>query len=682
MTATSEKWNYKTEIGNPMQLGAKKMDGGINFAIIVTENVKNCSLILYEKNTKKIITELVFTEEMRFGNIYAMLVKGIAPGSFEYNYRIENRIITDPYATMVYGATVFGENNPGKKTSGFYSDHFDWTGDRRLNYEFADSFIYRLHVRGFTMGKNSGTRRKGTFLGIIDKIDYLKSLGVTMVELMPAYEFNESIPYDTSRRYEPRLNMESTPVFNQAIEGEFVPSGKVDFWGYRDADYFMPKVAYSSKKNPSAAITEFKTLVRELHKNGIEICMEFFFGKDVTPAYMLDCLRHWVFYYHIDAVHVGMDDDIRGAVSADPYLSRTKIISFGFDGDNHSNMKHLGEYNQVFMNTARKFLKADEGQVSDMAFRFRYNKEYAAPVNYIATNDSFTLMDMVSYDTKHNEENGENNTDGTYYNYSWNCGIEGETKRKHVLELRKRQMKNALAYLFLSQGTPLLYAGDEFGNSCQGNNNPYCQDNDISYLDWRLLKKNAWLVEYVKSLVQLRKEHQILHMNKPLEERDYRSLGMPELSFHSERTWSLDNNLFSRTFGVMLNGAYCKVVNKPVEENLFIAFNSHWESKTVGLPSAGRHKKWELLFSTVDDLSDGIIHEQKSLRHLEIPPRCVLVLSSILDEEAILAEQKEEKERLVRLKKVEEQLAKKKKMEEKKKSLPGKGEKRCENEDF
>lgn len=620
----NKELNYKIEIGNPMQLGTTKMSGGTNFALIVTENIRRCSLILYEKGTMKIATEIVFTEEMRFGNIFAMLVKGISIDLFEYNYRIDNQIITDPYARLIYGATVFGETDPKRKTSGFYSDKFDWSGEKRLNYEFSDSLIYRLHVRGFTMGRNSGTKKKGTFLGILDKIDYLKELGVTMIELMPAYEYNEVI-YDVISRYEPRINVN---------EEEMMKAKKIDYWGYRDADYFMPKVAYSSKKTSAGAIKEFKTMVRELHKNGIEVCMEFYFGREVTPSYMMDCFRHWVFNYHIDAIHCGMESNVRGAISADPYLSRTKIISDGFECDNHSSHKHLGEFNPVFMNTARRFLKGDEGQVHDMAFRFRYNKDYAAAINYIASNNSLTMMDMVSYDIKHNEVNGEYNKDGTNYNYSWNCGFEGDTKRKSVVALRRRQLKNAMTILLLSQGTPLIYAGDEFGNTCNGNNNPYCQDNNISYLDWNLTKKNSWLLDYTKKLIQYRKSHNVLHMNKQLQVKDYRSLGLPDISYHSERTWSLDQDIFARSFGVMLNGSYCKVMGKISEENLYIAFNMHWESRKLGIPTAGRNKKWQIDFTTAnDDLPESIIEELNVERYICVPPRTVIVLSTVDVEE-------------------------------------------------
>jgi glycogen operon protein len=419
---------------------------------------------------------------------------------------------------------------------------------------------------------------------------------------MPAYEFNENMGMD---------------------------NGKVNYWGYTDADYLMPKVAYSAKKDAKSAIHEFKTMVKELHKNGIEVCMEFYFSKNITPNYIVDCFRHWVINYHIDGIHCNMNDDIRGAISSDPYLTDTKIISYGFDSDDFSNKKHLGECNRVFMNVARKFLKGDEGQVADMAFRIRYNKPYAQAINYIANNDTFTMMDMVSYGKKHNEGNKEYNRDGIEDNYSWNCGFEGETKRKSVVALRQRQLKNAMGLLMLSQGAPMIYAGDEFGNSCGGNNNPYCQDNDVSYLDWRLINKNNEYFEFVKKIIAFRKEHSILHLDKPMMLKDYYSLGMPDMSYHSERTWSLDNDILSRHFGIMLYGRYCKLCGKESEENIFMAFNMHWEEQKIGLPTAGKGKEWKQVLST-DDSYEIIIEDGRSklARTITVPPRSVVVLIS------------------------------------------------------
>lgn len=602
MTNTKEL-KYKIKSGNPLQLGAVKTNDGINFALMVNgREHKPCSVILYEKGTLKVAAEIAFSEEMWYGNICTMCIQGISLNNFDYNYRVGNKVITDPYAAIINGGNVFGENDVKKKTSSVYVDKFNWGDDRKPMTAFSDTVIYRLHVRGFTMHRFSKVRKKGTFAGITEKIDYLKELGITMIELMPAYEFNENVD---------------------------MPEGKVNYWGYTSADYLMPKIAYSHKKDARSAIQEFKSMVKEMHRNHIEVCMEFYFDKSVSPAYMIDCFRYWVINYHIDGIHCNMSDDIKGAVSADPYLSHTKIISYGFDNDEFSVNKHLGEANRVFMNIGRRFLKGDEGMVKEMAFRIRYNKDFATPVNYMANNDSFTMMDMVSFSTKHNEENGEDNKDGTDDNYSWNCGFEGLTKRKKIYDFRIKQIKNAMCMLMLSQGAPMLYAGDEFGNSCNGNNNPYCQDNETSYLDWRLVNKNSELFDFVKMLIQFRKEHNILHLDKQMQLRDYRSLGMPDMSFHSDKTWTMDNDISGRQLGVMLYGKYCKMFKKSEEENIYIAFNMHWETKKLGLPIAGKSKEWKIAFST-DDVNKIVIdgRKVKFARSIELPPRSVAVLVS------------------------------------------------------
>lgn len=597
----AEDMNYKITVGKPMPLGTTKIAAGINFAVMVQgKEDKNCSVILYKKGTLDVVTEIAFTKEMRFGKVYAMCIQGISMNQFDYNYRIGNRVITDPYAMLINGGKVFGENDKTRKTSSVYEDKFNWEGDVLPKTSFSDSIIYRLHVRGFTMNRYSKVRKKGTFAGIVEKIPYLKELGITMVELMPAYEFNEN-----------------SGTIN----------GKVNYWGYTDADYLMPKVAYSYRKDAKSAVNEFKTMVKELHKNGIEVCMEFSFDDSVTPNYMIDCFRHWVINYHIDGIHCNMDNDIRGAVSADPYLTDTKIISVGFDSDNFSNVKHLGESNCVYMNIARRFLKGDEAQVGDMAFRIRYNKPFAQAINYFANNNTFTMMDMVSYENKHNEANGEYNKDGDEWNYTWNCGAEGETKKKDIRLRRIRQLKNAMCLLMLSQGTPMIYAGDEFGNSAKGNNNPYCQDNDVSYVNWRAIDKNKEYFEFTKELIRFRKAHNILHSEKPMEMKDYRSLGMPDMSFHSERTWSLDSNVLTRFFGVMLYGKYAGLLTKKEEESLYIGFNMGWEEALIGLPAPGRGKKWKFAFSSNEEVKEVQISETKMMaRSLWVPPRSVVVL--------------------------------------------------------
>ena len=620
----TSKNRYKVKAGNPMQLGARKTKDGINFAVMLPDRKKeSASVVLYEKGTTEVISEIPFTEEMTFGKVCSMCIQGVNANAFDYNYKIGDRVMTDPYAALVNGTKVFGENTAESKTSSVYSDRFNWDNDIKPGTDFSDTIIYRLHVRGFTKNRYSKTRRKGTFAGIVDKIDYLKELGITMVELMPAYDFNE-----------------------KPLKGD-----KVNYWGYCDADYFMPKVSYSASGDGKGAIREFKTMVKKLHAANIEVCMEFYFNRNITPAFMIDCFRYWVINYHIDGIHCNLDEDIRGAISADPYLADTKIISYGFSNDEFSDKKHLGEYNRAFMNTARKFLKGDEGQVMDMAYRIRYNKSFAQAINYFSTNDTFTMMDMVSYDGKHNQDNGEYNRDGIEDNNSWNCGYEGYTKKKVVNELRQRQLKNAYAMLMFSQGTPLIYAGDEFGNSANGNNNPYCQDNDVSYLDWRLTEKNKWLLDYVKWLIDFRKSHKILHMENPMEGNDYRSLGMPDVSFHSDRTWILQFDVLSRQFAFMVYGKYTTVCKLPEEPSLYIAFNTHWEEKTLGLPTAGKNRDWKQVMSTEPGYNADIISEKnKMARTVKIPPRSVLVLESyeIEEKEENKPEKKQVRKKLTR----------------------------------
>ena len=623
--AKSKELNYKIKPGNPMILGAAKTNEGINFALMVNNGErKPCSLILYEKGTMKVVSEIAFSNEMWYGNICTMCLGGINLNDFDYNYRIGNRIVTDPYATLINGAKVFGDNDSSKKTSAVHVDRFKWEDDRKPMTDFCDSIIYRLHVRGFTMDRFSGVKKKGTFAGVAEKIPYFKELGITMVELMPAYEFNENFG---------------------------MKSGKVNYWGYTTADYFMPKVAFSNKKDAKSAINEFKTLVKELHKNNIEICMEFFFEEGISPAYMIDCFRYWVINYHIDGIHCNMSDDIRGAVSSDPYLSNAKIISYGFDNPNYAYNKNLGEYNDVFMNVSRKFLKGDEGTVKDMAFRVRYNKDFATPINFIATNNTFTMMDMVSYSSKHNQDNGELNRDGREDNYSWNCGVEGMTKGKKTNEFRMKQLKNAFCMLMLSQGAPLIYAGDEFGNTANGNNNPYCQDNETSYIKWRSKKKNEELFEFVKFLIEFRKSHDMLHMGTMPHTTDYRSVGTPEMSYHSDRTWALDTDLFTRHFAYMLNGKYLKVYNKSEDESLYIAFNMYWEERKFGLPSAGKGRDWEVCFVTSKEEVKIDDRHVKFSRSMVVPKRSVAVLVSRENEEV---KQEEEHARKISLKLAEE----------------------------
>ena len=378
--------------------------------------------------------------------------------------------------------------------------------------------------------------------------------------------------------------------------GMYETADKINYWGYTDANYFAPKSAYCVGKG-QAVVDEFKTMVKELHKNGIQVFMEFYFMWGTSPYLIVDCLRHWVMEYKIDGISVNFDVAPINMIKKDPILSGIKIIGDRWEivndyAEENGQDKRYAVCSDSYMITARKFLKSDEGQVYDMTCKIKECRGDAGIIHYMSNHNTFTMMDMVSYERKHNEDNGENNLDGTDYNYSWNCGTEGPTKKKKIAELRRKQIKNAFAFLLLSQGTPMIYAGDEMGHTTKGNNNPYCQDNAISYINWNDLKTNNDIFEFVKMLISVRTTHKMLTMKNEPRMIDYKGLGNPDLSLHGVEPWKPDYNYVSRNFAFMYNEDYVD------EGKLYVVFNMYWEDEKFNLPALQKNKKWKLLFST------------------------------------------------------------------------------------
>jgi len=272
---------------------------------------------------------------------------------------------------------------------------------------------------------------------------------------------------------------------------------------------------------------------------------------------------------------------------------------------------------------ARKFLKSDEDQVGPMTYHMKHNPLNFGVVQYVANQNSFTLMDTVSYDRKHNEANGEHNQDGTDYNYSWNCGYEGKTRKKKINRMREKQIKNILLFLMLSQGTPMIMAGDEMGHTQQGNNNPYCQDNDVSWINWNDLNKNSEIYEFFKELVAFRKKHMILHMEQELRMMDYRSIGCPDLSYHSDRAWYTDCNHICRHFAAMFGGEYAypqkesKTIEQLPQRNIYVAYNMHWEIQQLGIPSAKKGYQWVKIMDTTERIGERTGNRQLQALHAE-----------------------------------------------------------------
>lgn len=577
--------------GNPLPLGTTVNKEGINFSISLP-NESKCILHIYDKETKEKLDSYLLTKEDKVGSIFSAFIKNINPNECIYRYEIKEKEFIDPYARAIIGGEQFGNYNKDreKQTYGAFIYKSDaLIEDKRLNIPYHELIIYKLNVRGFTMDKSSNVMNKGTFKGIIEKIPYLKELGINCVMLMPCYEFDEIMVLDTNTH-----------------------QSKVNVWGYSESNYyFAPKSSYSSKDNADA---ELKTLIYELHQNEIEIIMDMYFIRGTSQILISNCIRYWASEYHVDGFKLSGESLPVTLLATDPILSETKIIAEGFlveeiyMKDFNPVYKNLAEYNSGYSSDVKQLLRGDEEKVYSFTKRLINNPNKCGVINYITNHDGFTLNDLYSYDVKHNELNHEYNRDGTNYNYSINCGVEGKTNDENVLRLREKRVKNALITLFFSQGTPLLLAGDEFLQSTDGNNNCYCQDNETYYLDWSLVKKNESMVSFVKLLIDLRKEHPILHKREAFSFMDYLSIGIPDVSFHSIKAWITDYTPYNRMLGVMYAGAYSLGKNNQTMDNTFyIVFNMHGISHEFDLPNLKKGFQWKIVINT--NTKNAILNE-------------------------------------------------------------------------
>ena len=533
--------------GYPLPLGVTENNGYVNFSVTVKQG-KHCFLLIYEKGSDVPFQRIELLEKNAVGEIRFTTLPKNTIENCEYNYEIEGEIVTDPYVKEL----VSQEN--GEERGRIFLEEYDWEGDVPLEIPYHEVIAYSLHVRGFTKHSSSKVKKRGTFAGVVEKIPYLKELGVNQIQCMPIYAFLNN------KRY-------------------------INYWGYGDAYCFATKEIYASMET---AGKELKDMVKACHHAGIEVVLNLPFSENITLQMMEECLRYYVLEYHIDGFILNPVLAPMEVILEDPLLKRTKILQNKDD----------------FQTTMRRFLKGDEGMVPGVMWWLKQQSKEHGSCNYITSHNGFTLADLVSYDGKHNEANGENNQDGPDYNYSWNCGVEGPTRRKNVLELRKKQMKNALFLLLMAQGTPCLLAGDEFANSQKGNNNVYCQDNEIAWLNWKQLEKERELFTYVKHLIMLRKHLTILHSEKPLLGRDQMSCGLPDVSYHGENAWQIPQNVASRQLGVYYHG-------EGENGECFIAYNMHWTEHRFALPALPQKKKWYRIFSTEEELSGELLEENQ-----------------------------------------------------------------------
>jgi glycogen operon protein len=574
----------------PEKQGAFPVDNGYCFATEI-QSLCESGLILYSRNGKKI--RIPFSAEGKRGALYGIRVEGSAFSFNGYNFYEGERVFTDPYAQEIAGLERFGDfGNEKRQTRGILCrEEFDWEGDSPLLIPFEDTIIYGLNVRGFTMHKSSGVRNRGTFEGIIEKIDYLKGLGITAVELMPAYEFDECM-------YEPDQGPRNVDEAVLGIRGSITRERRVNCWGYQEGFYFAPKASYS-KDRPRLS---FKRMVKELHRNGIEVMMQFYFPPETNQSYIVELLKYWVVEYHIDGVRLCGFQIPFACIAQEPLLKETKIRSVSFPleeiyGGRTPFYRNLASDNGNFRNDMRRYLKGDENLMNQVLRYQKNNPAGCAVVNCLADYDGFSLYDSVSYEKKHNEANGEDNRDGTEYNYTWNCGVEGESRKKAVLELRLSQIKNALCFLFLSQGIPYLFSGDEMGNTRFGNNNVYCQDNEAGWVKWKGSRFSEEIFQFVCQIISLRKRHPILHMKTELKVMDTIGCGYPDISYHGTEAWRPNISYISRMVGILLCGRYAASGDRC----FYIALNMHWEAHELALPKLPKGMRWTRLLSTVRD---------------------------------------------------------------------------------
>ncbi len=532
-----------------------------------------------------------------------------------------------------------------------------------------------MHVRSFTVDKSSNVKYKGTYAGLVEKIPYLKELGVNCVELMPIFEFDE---FENYREYE------GNKLYN--------------YWGYSTVDFFAPKAGYAASAPFGMETDELKGLVKRFHQNGIEVVLDVVFnhtaegnengptisyrGIDNRTYYLLtpdgyyynfsgcgntmncnnpvvrnvvlDALRYWVSTYHVDGFRFDLasilsrdedgspmiDPPLLDSIAHDAVLGKCLLIAEAWDA---GGMYQVGsfpswgrwsEWNGKYRDCLRKFIKGGAECAPELYFRIRGSNDMyggrsaAASINFVTCHDGFTLYDLVSYNDKHNEANGENNNDGSNDNDSWNCGVEGDTDDKDILDLRFRQMKNMQTILLTSRGIPMLLSGDEFGNTQYGNNNAYCQDNKISWLDWTLLEKdrNRDLFEYEKKLIAYRKAHPVMLSSKF--NFDHNGTGYPELSFHGLKPWELDEGAANLTFAYMYAEDHVKYKTDR-DSFIYVAVNAHWEGHDFELPIVPEGFKWHLSFDSngvcTEAGKDEIIKDQS---RIYLGPRSTIVLTA------------------------------------------------------
>ncbi len=664
---TQQVTGYDVRPGRTMPFGATLVPGGVNFSIY-SSSATAVTLVLFKQGEPAPVAELPIPEEFRIGSVWSMTVFNLDYEGIEYGYRVfgpaeedfrdrfdHTQILADPYARAFSGRDEWGKQPDRSNIYPYRSrltfEDFDWEGDRPLRIPSTELVIYEAHVRGFTQDPSSGVAQPGTYAGMVEKIPYLKELGINCLELMPVFEFDE---FENSR-------------VNEATGEQLY-----NFWGYSTVGFFAPKAGYAATGQVGMQRDEFKNLIKQFHRAGIEVILDVVFnhtaegnengptihfrGMDnrtyymLTPEgfyynfsgtgntlncnspivreYVLSCLRFWASEYHVDGFRFdlaailgrGLDGTplenppLLESMAFDPVLTDCLLIAEAWDAGglyqvgSFPNYRRWSEWNGKYRDTIRQFLKGDEGVVGDLATRMvgspdlYWARGACSSINFITCHDGFNLADMVSYNDKHNEANGEDNNDGGNDNNSWNCGAEGPTEDPEIRRLRSRQMKNAMVLLLTSQGVPMILAGDEVARSQHGNNNAYCHDSDLTWMDWNLVEQNKEMLRFVQNLVAFRRKHPSLRSGHHPVGDDPVGCGFPDVSWHGTRAWEPDWSASSRLIAVMRNGH-----NTEGDDNhVYVAVNSHWSEHDMQLPDLPAGLRWHRFADTFAEAPNDV----------------------------------------------------------------------------
>ena len=576
--------------GDFQQFGATRQQDRVTFTYALPV-LSDSKILLFHKKTLECLHEIHVPAKYHMGRVISVSLEGYPWDNLCYLYEIDGKMVLDPYAKQIIGRDRWmdakRQDYKYQVYGGFRVDDFGWK-EKRPSIDASEMIIYKLHMRGYTMQHGLSTSMKGNYKGIIALLPELKALGVTTLEFMPLYDF-EDIIYHT--HYELDKNYQSVSVAE-------APS-KPNYWGYGDAAYFAPKASYFGGEE---AATHCKEMVEAIHNAGMEIVMEVSYTADAWDDLMLDVLRFWAAEYHLDGFHLLGAGLPAKRIAEDALLGTTKIFYDQFPREcllRDDGIKHLFAYNEDFQFPMRRLQNHMDGNVNELANMMRRQEACSGYINFVSNNNGFTLMDVFSYGEKHNEDNGEENRDGSNYNCSFNFGQEGPTSNRIIQKVRYTNVRTAMALLLLSQGVPQILSGDEIGNSARGNNNPYCQDNEVGWVNFSKKKGALKLQDYVTHLIAFRKAHSVLSMPEPMQQNDYQATGLPDLSYHGKEPWIMGIGDEKKAIGILYNGAYGL---DGEEEDVMICINFYYGEESFALPKLLNSRKWYVETNTGDEV--------------------------------------------------------------------------------